>query len=193
MKKNETRENNYKEVCRILDSMRENSYLVPQGFTSEMEFTDSSGDSYKLYCNDSRDYICVYLYGNEKSEVELTFSRRGDKWEIEPKGLLFEINRSSINKQEKLVVDTLTRIYNEIYSLNVDKTLIKAIKKEIRENKKDIAIKKNEIKLLEKRLEDSLEKFEQFYFENEQILNSRGDVGLINKLLEEDNGKQNAR
>lgn len=189
MKKNETRENNYKKVCRILDSMRENSYLVPQGFTSEMEFTDSSGDSYKLYCNDSRDYICVYLYGNEKSEVELTFSRRGDKWEIEPKGLLFEINRSSINKQEKLVVDTLTRIYNEIYSLNVDKTLIKAIKKEIRENKKDIAIKKNEIKLLEKRLEDSL----QFYFENEQILNSRGDVGLINKLLEEDNGKQNAR
>lgn len=156
MKKNETRENNYKEVCRILDSMRENSYLVPQGFTNEMEFTDSSRDSYKIYCNDNRDYICVYINGDGERGVELTFSKTEGEWKITPKGLLFEINRSSINKQEKLVVDVLTRIYNEIHSLNVDKTVIKAIKKEIREKKENIKMENNEIKLLEKRLEDSL-------------------------------------
>lgn len=151
----ENRQNRYDEVCNILDNMRSNSYLVPTGFTDLMHFTDDTMDQYKTYCDDSRNYICVYLYRDYKELYSFNCSRRGDRWEISIDGYLFISKLNAIKEQENNVHMLLKRIYNEIHSLKKDNQVIKEIKKEIKMETERLNVAKERIADLKKRVQDA--------------------------------------
>ena len=136
----------------MLNALLKNNYLLPEGSTNVMQFTDSTDDTYRLYCNQYRDYICIYL--NEIAT--LTASRQSSgAWSFGIKGDLFDVPNNTIITQRRKMVHLLERVYGEIFSFDPDEVKVKEIKRDISDYKKLIAEKKRETKALEKRIIDA--------------------------------------
>ena len=136
----------------ILDLMSQNTYLVPNSWAEKQSMT-LSDITYRTYCDHNRKYIVIELLGNEQ-ETSFTL-RKNTKWEVEQSYDIFTAKAKELNKDKQILESFLQDFYNEIHSLNVDKTRIKDIRKTIKEEKDKITKAKQRIVELNKELEDS--------------------------------------